>query len=153
MRYPAHNHVNLDDVPCLKNDSPTLQVLLGFGQRKGTEIDLSCQAVMQPTLVVHDVLDNPGRSASADDEEKIGLCIPPVVPEMFKGRNEIAPFRGHAGQFVDEHHLLSLGFLILQKSAEAVERIFPVDRIGAERRTVPAKGLPEIGELLCLRLP
>ena len=67
------------------------------------------QAVMQSSLVVHDVLDDPRCRRPADDHEHV-LLLPDqhlVVPEVLEGRYELRARRIHPGHLVDEHDLAS----------------------------------------------
>ena len=83
------------------------RILRTFLERKRTKPDAIRKSVVQPALVVNDVLDNPGSRRPTDNHEYV-LLFPGkhlVVPEILERRNKFRPRRVHPRHLVYEYDL------------------------------------------------
>ena len=122
-----HHHIALCKHLFRPSHSAALQVLARLAQRERHQVNLAGNSVMQPSLVLDDVLHHPRCGRPAHHQHHILARGAPLVPEQVYSLHKTRLLRIHPRQFVQENHLALLARL-LHHHPQPFESLIPVSR-------------------------
>ena len=142
----SDGHVAFGNVLARQGEPSLGGISLALAQRERVEEDSGRDAVVEPSPVPKDALDNPGRRGAADDEEYVLSGGSPFVPKGSESRQELRAGRVHPRQFVNENDFA--GFLAgCDDGSKEVKSLEPVLWAFPACASVCLKGFEEMGEL------
>ena len=77
-------------------------------QRKGVNLNVVGESVVQPSAIMNEVVNHPRCGRTANNKFNIVTQHGPTVPKIFKSSNKARPWRVHPRQLIDKDILIAL---------------------------------------------
>ena len=113
------------------------------------QIDLRVHTVVESSPVLDDLVNDPRRGGSTDNQQNVLAGAAPAVPEMLQGRNEIGLGRIHPRDLVNEDHLLFFLPAGFDANLQGIEGIGPAGKFRTILVAVVNQRSAESGKLTC----
>lgn len=105
IRNPAKDHIPFDNLLTGHDMTLRLHEFLALTQGERTQIDMSSHPVVKASDIPFDLVQDPGRRRTADDQDYVLPHRAPSIPEMVQCPQKLGTRRIHPRAFVKEYNL------------------------------------------------